>query len=156
MDDDMYINVPLRLSFIDTKYDVPNIIYGRLGHEWKPHQNIPSKHFVDNERFSAKYHSDFLTGPAYLFTRDIVELLFEKSLKSPFLYLEDVLINGIIGESLKIQRVGVSLFKNTKVNTADICELKNTISIHGIKKKKINLIFIKEYWIEKLIANRSQ
>ena len=73
-------------------------MYGRLGHEWKLHQNITSKHFVDKETFSAKYYPDFLTGPAYLFTRDIIELLFESTLKSPFLYLEDV----IIGESLKI------------------------------------------------------
>ena len=131
----MYNNVPLLISLIDRKYDDPNIIYGRLGDEWKPIQKITSKHFVDKETYSALYYPDFLTGPAYLFTRDIVELLLEKSLKSPFLYLEDVLINGIIGESLKIQRVGVSLFKN-KDNAADNCELKKTISIHDIKNEE--------------------
>ena len=146
-DDDMYINVPLLLSFIDTKYDVPNIIYGRLGHEREPHWNIISKHFVDNETYSTNYYQDILTGPAYLFTRDIVELLFEKSLKSPFLYLEDVLVKGIIGESLKIQRVGVSLFKNTKVNIADTCEIKNTISIHDIKNED-------KFYIHKRILDR--
>jgi len=131
-DDDMFINVPLLLSFIDRKYDDSNIIYGRLGHKWKPHHKKASKYFVDEKTFSAKYYPDFLTGPAYLFTRDIVELLFENILKSPFLLLEDVLINGIIGESLEIQRVGVSLFKNIKVKTTDTCELKKTISIHGV------------------------
>ena len=61
-DDDMYINVPLLLSFIDTKYDVPNIIYGRLGHEREPHRNIISKHFVDNETYSAILLSRFFNG----------------------------------------------------------------------------------------------
>ena len=41
----------------------------------------------------------------------------------------------------------VSLFKNTKVNTADICEIKNTISIHDIKNED-------KFYIHKRILDR--
>ncbi|CAL4109887.1 unnamed protein product [Meganyctiphanes norvegica] len=131
-DDDMFINVPLLLSFIDRKSNESMVMYGRLGHHWTPNRNKKSKYFVDEKSYTAKYYPDFLSGPAYLFTSDISEILLEKTLNTIFLPLEDVLINGIVGESLMIKRIGVSPFQNMKVKISDTCELMWSLSIHGI------------------------
>lgn len=132
-DDDMYINMPLLLAFIDSKRNDKRVLYGRLAKGWKPVRSKRSKYYVDLGTYSKTTYPDFVTGPAYLFTNDIVEEMYQKILITDFFFLEDVLITGIIGEYLNIRRVGDSRFRNEKIKISDTCKLMQTISIHMVK-----------------------
>lgn len=132
-DDDMFINMPLLLTFIDSKKNDHRVMYGRLAKGWKPVRNKKSKYYIDTATYSKTKYPDFLTGPAYLFTNDIVDDIYQKALGTTFFVLEDVLVTGIVGESLRIRRVGDSRFRNEKIKLTDTCSLMKTVSIHMVK-----------------------
>ncbi|XP_069996362.1 uncharacterized protein [Penaeus vannamei] len=132
-DDDMFINMPLLLTFIDSKINDRRVMYGRLAKGWKPVRNKKSKYYIDTSTYSKTRYPDFLTGPAYLFTNDVVDDIYQKALGTTFFVLEDVLVTGIVGESLRIKRVGDSRFRNEKIKLTDTCSLMKTISIHMVK-----------------------
>lgn len=79
-DDDMFINVPKLLQFIDTHNKDKRVIYGRLAKQWKPIRNKKSKYYVSTDQFSQPLFPPFTTGPAYLITSDVIHLLYERSL----------------------------------------------------------------------------
>ncbi|KAB7505308.1 Beta-1,3-galactosyltransferase 5 [Armadillidium nasatum] len=95
-DDDMFINVPLLLAFIHVKKNDKNAMYGRLAKGWKPVRNKKSKYFVDTSTYSRIRYPDFLTGPAYLLTNDVIEKSYNKLLSTVFFFLEDVLVTGFV------------------------------------------------------------
>lgn len=132
-DDDMFINMPLLLTFIDSKKADQHVMYGRMAKGWKPVRNKKSKYYIDTNTYSKTRYPDFLTGPAYLFTSDVVDEIYQKVLDTNFFVLEDVLITGIVGESLRIRRIGDSRFRNEKIKLTDTCGLMKTISIHMVK-----------------------
>ncbi|KAK8744597.1 hypothetical protein OTU49_000884, partial [Cherax quadricarinatus] len=132
-DDDMFINMPLLLSFIESKANEDHVMYGRMAKGWKPVRNKKSKYFIDTKTYSKSKYPDFLTGPAYLFTSDVVDDIYQKALDTTFFVLEDVLLTGIVGESLRIRRIGDSRFRNEKIKLTDTCGLLKTISIHMVK-----------------------
>ena len=84
-DDDMFINMPNLLAFIDS-YKNDKVMYGRLANKRNPRRNKNSKHFVDTATYSKTIYPDFLTGPAYLFTSDIVNDMYNKALNTTFFY----------------------------------------------------------------------
>lgn len=132
-DDDMFINMPLLISFVDSKSTEQRVLYGRMAKGWKPVRNKKSKYYIDASTYSRTRYPDFLTGPAYLFTSDVVEDIYHKTLDTTFFPLEDVLVTGIVGESLKLRRVGDSRFRNEKIKLTDTCSLLKTVSIHMVK-----------------------
>ncbi|XP_045118962.1 UDP-GlcNAc:betaGal beta-1,3-N-acetylglucosaminyltransferase 7-like isoform X2 [Portunus trituberculatus] len=132
-DDDMFINMPLLISFVDSKSTEQRVLYGRMAKGWKPVRNKKSKYYIDAGTYSRTRYPDFLTGPAYLFTSDVVEDIYHKTLDTTFFPLEDVLVTGIVGESLRLRRVGDSRFRNEKIKLTDTCSLLKTVSIHMVK-----------------------
>ena len=83
-DDDMFINMPNLLAFIESHKNDKKVMYGRLAKGWNPRRNKTSKHFVDTATYSKTIYPDFLTGPAYLFTSDIVNDMYNKAVNSIF------------------------------------------------------------------------
>ncbi|XP_071546161.1 uncharacterized protein [Panulirus ornatus] len=132
-DDDMFINMPLLFSFIDSKTNDQRVMYGRMAKGWKPVRNKKSKYYIDTNTYSKTKYPDFLTGPAYLFTNDVVDEIYQKALDTTFFVLEDVLVTGFVGESLRIRRIGDSRFRNEKIKVTDTCNLIKTISTHMVK-----------------------
>ncbi|XP_014256309.1 beta-1,3-galactosyltransferase 5-like isoform X2 [Cimex lectularius] len=131
-DDDMFINFPKLLSFIDKHWKTEKTIHGRLAKKWKPIRNKRSKYCVSTKQFSQAVFPDFTTGPAYLLTGDIVRDMYTKALKSTYLKLEDVFTTGIVAQALNIKRVHVNEFINKRI-PFNICNIKKSISIHMIK-----------------------
>ncbi|SPP82061.1 beta-1,3-galactosyltransferase 5-like [Drosophila guanche] len=88
-DDDMFINVPRLLEFIDGHKD-KRTIYGRV---------------VDgqqSDRSSEPKFPKYATGVAYLLTGDVVHELYMQSLSSSYFPQEDIFITGIMAERLNI------------------------------------------------------
>ncbi|XP_055384011.1 putative uncharacterized protein DDB_G0282133 [Condylostylus longicornis] len=140
-DDDMFINVPKLLSFIDKQNqnnnnsNKKNIIYGRLAKKWKPIRNKKSKYYVAPGQFSQQVFPQFTTGPAYLMSSDIIHDLFIKSLEQTYLKLEDVFTTGIVAQLLNIKRVHVNEFLNRRI-AFNPCNIRKAISVHMIKSNE--------------------
>uniref|UniRef100_T1H463 Hexosyltransferase n=1 Tax=Megaselia scalaris TaxID=36166 RepID=T1H463_MEGSC len=98
-DDDMFINIPKLLLFIDKHNAEKRTIYGRLAKKWKPIRNKNSKYYVSPSQFSSTVFPHFTTGPAYLLTSDLVHDLYEQCLEETYLKLEDVFTTGIVSKS---------------------------------------------------------
>lgn len=134
-DDDMFINVPRLLSFIDKHQSDKRAIYGRLAKKWKPIRNKKSKYYVSPGQFSATVFPQFTTGPAYLMTSDIVHELYMKSLEQTYLKLEDVYTTGIVAQLLGIKRIHVNEFLNRRI-AFNPCNIRKAISVHMIKSNE--------------------
>ncbi|KAH8341559.1 hypothetical protein KR059_010205 [Drosophila kikkawai] len=133
-DDDMFINVPKLLTFLD-KHKDKRTIYGRLAKKWKPIRNKKSKYYVSVDQFAAGVFPSFTTGPAYVLTGDIVHELYVRSLKTVYLKLEDVFTTGIVAKSLDIKRVQANEFVNRRISF-NPCNIRNAISVHMIKSNE--------------------
>ncbi|KAH8324475.1 hypothetical protein KR074_008096 [Drosophila pseudoananassae] len=133
-DDDMFINVPKLLAFLD-KHKDKRTIYGRLAKKWKPIRNKKSKYYVSVDQFAAGVFPSFTTGPAYVLTGDIVHELYVRSLKTVYLKLEDVFTTGIVAQALAIKRVQANEFVNRRISF-NPCNIRNAISVHMIKSNE--------------------
>jgi hypothetical protein len=131
-DDDMFINVPKLLQFIEKKQADKRTIYGRLAKKWKPIRNKKSKYYVSLEQYKPATFPPFTTGPAYLLTRDCVRDLYEKALNETYLKLEDVYTTGIVAQAVGIKRVHVNEFLNRRI-AFNACNIKKAVSLHMIK-----------------------
>lgn len=133
-DDDMFINVPKLLAFLD-KHKDKRTIFGRLAKKWKPIRNKKSKYYVSVDQFAAGVFPSFTTGPAYVLTGDVVHDLYMRSLKTVYLKLEDVFTTGIVAKSLDIKRVQANEFVNRRISF-NPCNIRNAISVHMIKSNE--------------------
>ena len=131
-DDDMFINVPRLLSFINKHKKDKNIIFGRLARRWKPIRNKKSKYYVSQAQYKLPIFPDFTTGPAYLLSSDVVRSLYEGALNQTYLKLEDVFITGIVAHKLGIKRAHANEFFNKKISYSP-CNVQKGISIHMVK-----------------------
>lgn len=131
-DDDMFINIPRLLQFIEKHHNDKRTIYGRLAKKWKPIRNKKSKYYVSPQQYFPTIFPHFTTGPAYLITSDVIGDLYRKSLNQTYLKLEDVYTTGIVAQLLNIKRVHVTEFLNRRI-AFNQCNIKKAISLHMIK-----------------------
>ncbi|XP_037809889.1 uncharacterized protein LOC119602439 [Lucilia sericata] len=131
-DDDMFINVPKLLQFLDAHAKDKRVIYGRLAKKWKPIRNKKSKYYISTGQFGATVFPPFTTGPAYVMTGDIVHELYESSLEQLYLKLEDVFTTGIVAQKLGVKRVHDNMFLNRRI-AFNPCNIRKAISVHMIK-----------------------
>lgn len=131
-DDDMFINVPKLLQFLDAHANSKRVIYGRLAKKWKPIRNKKSKYYISTGQFGASVFPPFTTGPAYVMTSDIVHELYTSSLEQLYLKLEDVFTTGIVAQKLGVKRVHDNMFLNRRI-AFNPCNIRKAISVHMIK-----------------------
>ncbi|XP_012259796.2 beta-1,3-galactosyltransferase 5-like [Athalia rosae] len=131
-DDDMFINVPRLLSFINKRSKDRNVIFGRLARKWKPIRNRKSKYYVSQMQYKPEVFPDFTTGPAYLLSSDTVPRLYKGSLEQTYLKLEDVFMTGIVAHKLGIKRTQANEFLNKRISF-NPCNIQRSISIHMVK-----------------------
>jgi len=131
-DDDMFINIPKLLLFIEKHAKEKWTIFGRLAKRWKPIRNKNSKYYVSPSQYQPATLPDFTTGPAYLMTGDVIHDLYTAALGKTYLKLEDVFTTGIVAQDIKVKRTHVSEFYNKRV-TMNACNIQKGISIHMVK-----------------------
>ncbi|PSN56197.1 hypothetical protein C0J52_01427 [Blattella germanica] len=131
-DDDMFINIPKLLTFVEKHSKDRKTVFGRLAKKWKPIRNKKSKYYVSVNQYQPPLFPDFTTGPAYLMTGDVIHDLYDAALGKTYLKLEDVFITGIVAQDMKIKRTHVHEFLNKRV-TLNACNIQKGISIHMVK-----------------------
>lgn len=131
-DDDMFINVPRLLAFVNKHAKDRNVIFGRLARKWKPIRNRKSKYYVSQAQFQQSIFPDFTTGPAYLLSSDTLRRLYDAALDHTYLKLEDVFMTGIVAHQLGIRRSHANEFLNKRIQYT-ACNIQRGISIHMVK-----------------------
>ncbi|KAG4070258.1 hypothetical protein HA402_009821 [Bradysia odoriphaga] len=134
-DDDMFINVPKLLMFIEKHHKDTKVIYGRLAKKWKPIRNKKSKYYVSPHQYFPPVFPQFTTGPAYLMTSDVVHSLYGKALNQTYLKLEDVFTTGIVAQLVNVKRVHVNEFLNRRI-AFNPCNIRKAISVHMVKSNE--------------------
>lgn len=132
-DDDMFINVPKLLEFISAHGDAQRTFYGRLAHNWRPFRDANSKYYLSRVAYPEATLPDFTTGPAYLFTSDVVRDIYTRALATTYVKLEDVFITGIVAQALNINRQNVVGFFNIKIEKNTCAKIKTGVSIHQVE-----------------------
>lgn len=135
VDDDMFINIPKLLEFTQRHRNHTRHIFGRLAKKWRPIRNKKSKYYVSPALYAPKNFPDFVTGPSYLLTTDMLRDMYEASLQHVFLKLEDVYMTGIISEKVGVKRKHVNEFLNRRI-AFNPCAIRKAISIHMVKGKE--------------------
>ncbi|XP_055922209.1 beta-1,3-galactosyltransferase 4 isoform X2 [Eupeodes corollae] len=134
-DDDMFINVPKLMAFLEKHQKDKRVIFGRLAKKWKPIRNKKSKYYVSSVQFAATIFPPFTTGPAYVMSADVIHDLYMKALEQTYLKLEDVFTTGIVAQQLGIKRIHVNEFLNRRI-AFNPCNIRKTISVHMIKSNE--------------------
>ncbi|XP_046663359.1 beta-1,3-galactosyltransferase 5-like [Homalodisca vitripennis] len=150
-DDDMFINVPLLLNLIAKDLDIHRSIMGSLSNNLTPVRDTSSKYYLSLGDFPLAEFPQFVCGPAYLMTSDVISELYNHALNSAFFKLEDVLFTGIFARSLKIDLVNIKGFVKQDVGF-DNCQVKQAYAIHDVKHNEKFLywkLFLEENCVEK-------
>lgn len=108
-----------------------NLLTGYLFCMVKPIADITSKWYAPIYMYNNDIYPNYLSGSSYLMSFDIINNLYNVTLNTSLLHLEDVYLTGICAEKIHIKRRHHPLFSfNHKQNK---CTYKGTITQHYIK-----------------------
>ncbi|XP_013194784.2 beta-1,3-galactosyltransferase 9 [Amyelois transitella] len=130
-DDNVYVNVPILIDFIETpsRKNAMKTIWGKVQKNdvvnWAWHM----KDFDVAEHFVGKVLPDFAMGPAYLMTTDVVGDMLDAALDKPYLRLEDVFVTGVLGSEVGMRREHSTEFENIHMETMTPCVAKDNIAL---------------------------
>ncbi|XP_037806004.1 lactosylceramide 1,3-N-acetyl-beta-D-glucosaminyltransferase-like [Lucilia sericata] len=92
--------------------------------------NVKSKWYMPYYMYSKDYYPTYLSGSGYLMSMDVVPRLYEASLNTSLVYLEDVYVTGMCAEKANIQRHHHPLFNYGRYKHS--CTLKGMITLHKL------------------------
>ncbi|KAG7312625.1 hypothetical protein JYU34_000942 [Plutella xylostella] len=134
-DDDMFINVPRLLKFIDARMNETRTIWGRVFERISPQRSLRSKYYLSPRQYPSNVFPDYAIGGAYLMTTDVAGELLQAAGQEPYLRLEDVFVTGVLASKLKIKRQNAAEFYNKQVPYLP-CNVQKRISIHMVRYHK--------------------
>lgn len=105
-DDDVLVN-PFHLKkYLANELEknaAPSDIYGRVRAKNKPMRK--GKWNVTKEEYKLDYYPPFVLGPAYVVSGNAVDRLLQYAAHTPFLWLEDVYMTGLVAAAAGVNRV---------------------------------------------------
>lgn len=141
IDDDMLFNVwGLWAELQTTLRNFTKTMWGMLALRWAPNRNSASKWYLPVREYKWNTLPPFLTGPAYLFTRDCAPLLYTISLTVPYIHLEDVFLTGMVAQKARIRRVHHAGFLNY-ARLFQPCAKPYQIASHGYRPATLQVIW---------------
>lgn len=112
IDDDIVPNMPIILNYFKnltetkSKYTFRSYI-GFSYPKNSPFRNKSSKYYVSYDEFADKFYPPFNSGPAYLFTPDLAEDLYNFSLYTKYFRLEDI-YTGVLMKKAKAKILNIA------------------------------------------------
>lgn len=111
-DDNMYINIPRLLHFLNDTDEEKNAIYGELRQFEEPERKRKKKLYVPKEEYSPGIYPDYILRQSYVLPAYLAPLYYNASLEQQFLRFEDVFMTGLVAQSLYSARIDVPAFSN--------------------------------------------
>ncbi|XP_062580138.1 beta-1,3-galactosyltransferase 5-like [Saccostrea cucullata] len=94
IDDDMFLNIRNLIDDLQLRQRTNSII-GCKVKDTSPFRFPFSKWYLSRDQYSADTFPDYISGPAYVITGDILSKLYFATKSVKYIFLEDVFINGI-------------------------------------------------------------
>lgn len=139
-DDDMFINVPNLLKYIQSLRGDRRQLFGRLVRGARPVRSKSSKYFAPISEYKDNVYPDYLSGTAYVMSADVAAKLFNVSQLTPLFFLEDVFITGICAKKAGIARRNHTGFVYYK-RPVKGCAYYKVISGHNNSPNDLRLIW---------------
>lgn len=107
LDDDIVVNIFVlirHLNYIQSKNELePKSIMCNLHRKMKVIRDKKSKWYLSKEEFKDDYFGKYCSGSAFLLSGDLPPLMYRKSLKTDFFWVDDYFITGILAKALKVK-----------------------------------------------------
>ncbi|XP_037788179.1 beta-1,3-galactosyltransferase 5-like isoform X2 [Penaeus monodon] len=136
-DDDVLVN-PFHLkTYLAKELErnaAPSDIYGRVRARNKPMRK--GKWNVTKEEYKLTYYPPFVLGPAYIVSGNAVDRLLQYAAHTPFLWLEDVYITGLVASAAGINRVQAERTLYTKKLNRDLYSRQTAFLLGADEKRK--------------------
>ncbi|XP_055295183.1 beta-1,3-galactosyltransferase 5-like [Sitodiplosis mosellana] len=132
LDDDVFVNVPAVHEYLLNNTDQVAHLHGltnirhlvqRRG-KWK----------VRPEEFNGGIYPDFVSGQSIIYSRDFVHEAFKKTFTTPYFWIDDVYVTGIIREELNATIKPIGHLKLNGDNLKNV--LKGNLSCQPVKVSK--------------------
>jgi hypothetical protein len=158
VDDDVLINIPTLMKMIDKNSFQSNTLYGLYLKDIEPHPS--GKWAVSLEDYPNRTYPEFITGastlyPSLIISKIVQELFYMIDQNKSILFLDDVLITGIIAEQLNIQRAPLAGIEDCSytdlLSCTIISECKNIRRIYVWSKFVLSRIGQNTFEIDRLI-----
>ncbi|CAG5126142.1 unnamed protein product [Candidula unifasciata] len=134
-DDDILLDI---ISFMEHLYT--RVLPARESHTqlvlcnvWsrmKVIRDSKSKWFVSRQEFPDDYFPTYCSGSAFLLSGDLIQTLYHTALQTPFFWIDDYYVTGMLVNKLKIQ--------HTRLNSAYLMDPKELMIFH-VKKLSLFL-----------------
>lgn len=155
VDDDMMVNMQYVTDFSEVNPNFHKVIIGRLAKNWSPHRDKKNKWYLPYSAFSGQTFPNFVTGPAYFFTGDAAQILYDTSVSNPSpFYLEDVYMTGVVAEKAGIKRFNHALILNTH-QAVTSCIFPKMMTSHMHSPSEIRRIWHDVYHV-RCLKNKKQ
>ena len=129
-DDDMYVNYDALMTLLsDPQTSKTNFFAGNKFSGNAPIRNPKSKWYVPKKMYPKSRYPAFCSGTGYVMSGDIPGRAYNMSLRTRYLYLEDVFM-GICLKKLGVKMTGHSGF-HIYNQSYKYCAYKRLITVHG-------------------------
>ncbi|GBP04838.1 Beta-1,3-galactosyltransferase 5 [Eumeta japonica] len=106
-DDDVVVNSDALRMFLAEElspWGAKDLLICEVFFKAEVHRKNSSKWMVTKEEYSGNYYPTYCAGWAVLYSRDVVARLLKAAANSPYFWIDDVHITGILAEQLRIPR----------------------------------------------------
>ncbi|XP_078581259.1 beta-1,3-galactosyltransferase 1-like [Branchiostoma floridae x Branchiostoma japonicum] len=133
-DDDAFVNVHKLVNHLGqlSANASRRFVTGRVYINTEPIRDHASKWFVTKEEYPRDTYPSYPCGCAYVISNDLTKLLFETSLVTEYLFIEDVYL-GICLEKLGVNVVNSDKFWSMYVGTIPCSPQFDFIATHWVK-----------------------
>ncbi|KAL1423568.1 hypothetical protein MTO96_020952 [Rhipicephalus appendiculatus] len=130
VDDDMFVNVEKLLRFLKAHGEnrTRPFLAGYVAQGRKTVRRAGSRWYMPLAVYEPDWLPSYIHGSGYVVSRDAVRPLFTEALTTPFLYVEDIFLTGIVA-----QKVGIELTNSRCFIPYSVwhpCDYRNFISTH--------------------------
>lgn len=141
-DDDMFVNVPTLLKTLKSKVQSTGTLFGSLICNARPISDPKNKWYTPKYMYSKKIYPNYLSGTGYVMSLDVAAKLYETSLATPLLHLEDVYLTGVCAQRAKLHPTNHPAFSYAP-RKLDPCIFNSVITAHKVSTSNLYTIWSK-------------
>jgi len=137
-DDDMLINIRPLIS--DLRTLTGPVLFGNLYTSSKPYRDPSSKWYVPYERYKGDRYPPYVSGSAYVMSRDVASALYAAALDLPLFESEDVFVTGFCARRANVTPQHRSRLWLTKRRPGDpvyTCLYQNVLAVHKMTSHEL-------------------
>ena len=107
-DDDIFVNMFNLVSHLDSIMSlrggqVQGLLLCLVWYRMKVVRDPKSKWYLPRSEFADDYFPTYCSGSAYILSPDVVARMYNASLQTPFFWVDDFYITGLLAQKLKIE-----------------------------------------------------